>query len=50
MISPYCAADEHDSCGRRIRRQNGKIYRCLCPCHPIPIKVAKPIDPEEDDD
>lgn len=49
MISPYCVANECESCGKRIRRQNGKVYRCKCPCHPIPVKVEKPIEEDEDE-
>lgn len=50
MISPYCIANEHEVCTKRIRRQTGKLYSCQCSCHPKPVKVEKVIDDLEDDD
>lgn len=49
MVSPYCQADEHESCSKRIRRQNGKLYSCKCTCHPVVVISPKKDEPEDDE-
>lgn len=49
MTSSLCVAEEHEVCTKRFRQQNGKLFSCDCPCHPI-IVYVKPVEVDEDDE
>ena len=49
MTSGFCKDNEHEACGRILRKPAGKVFRCDCPCHPKPEVLKKKVEEDEEE-